>query len=214
MFILLPSKARCCQKNVRGLSVDPNSLLQGKQHQLTTSSFFMHTGAEPHPVPLYRQPHQGTGKIAFCCWDLAANMVSASTQCKPSAEVWFKAGRSLIRLFIADLMILYASLMSYPSVSHGSWLCLMVKPTSYQPARVDCPVTNKQYYCKPLSPCTIQADSFQIISESGALTTLVRLLGGLVQIRAEAECSPESDSRTSVFISEAGEDYRRMIFES
>ena len=94
------------------------------------------------------------------------------------------------------------------------WVELM----SYQPARVDCPVTNKQSYFAnhyiPTHNPSIQADSFQIISESGALTNLVRLLGGLVQIRAEAECSPESDSRTSVFISEAGEDYKRMIFES
>ena len=58
----------------------------------------------------------------------------------------------------------------------------------------------------PLSP---QADSFQIVSDSessgSSLTNLVRLLGGFVQIRAEAECSAASDTRTSVLITEAGE---------
>ena len=42
-------------------------------------------------------------------------------------------------------------------------------------------------------------------SSGSSLTNLVRLLGGFVQIRAEAECSAASDTRTSVLITDAGE---------
>ncbi|GAX78326.1 hypothetical protein CEUSTIGMA_g5768.t1 [Chlamydomonas eustigma] len=49
-----------------------------------------------------------------------------------------------------------------------------------------------------------QANSFQLIDgETGTLQNLVLLLGGLLQIRADADCSPTSDIRTSVFIKEA-----------
>ncbi|KAG1662067.1 hypothetical protein FOA52_005314 [Chlamydomonas sp. UWO 241] len=49
-----------------------------------------------------------------------------------------------------------------------------------------------------------QADAFQIIDgASGALQNLVRLFGGAVQLSADAECSPASDARTTVFIKDA-----------
>ncbi len=50
-----------------------------------------------------------------------------------------------------------------------------------------------------------QADTFQLIDgETGALTNLVKLLGGAVKIQAFAECSPASDTRTTVDIRDAG----------